>query len=186
MRATHSRSQGFFAFNLPEAALVVVVLASSNSQIVHARVLYIGINYWITKKSKVFVNSNSATDLCYQWLILRHMIFLAWVYDCYQSLPPLGLLEPAARSGAMEFSIRGYASRPRYENNASPLCRTLLNSLYLTEKILLWEGLKFWRFIGDMLCVDRSLDLVGHQVKKILTLVTDRVGRRYTSHHVIP
>ena len=37
-----------------------------------------------------------------------------------------------------------------------------------------------------VITIDKSLDLVGHQVKRIVTLVIARVGRRYTSHHVIP
>ena len=39
-------------------------------------------------------------------------------------------------------------------------------------------------FHRDVLGVEKSLDLVGHVMKSV-TLVIDRVGRRYTSHHVI-
>ena len=47
------------------------------------------------------------------------MALHAWVYGCYQSHSPLGPLEPVARSETTEVWIRGYASRPTYENNAS-------------------------------------------------------------------
>ena len=82
------------------------------------------------------------------------MALHAWVYGCYQSHPPLGPLEPVARSETTEVWIRGYASRPTYENNASPLFTTYKQFISGSKNTTSQEILKFWLCNGDVLCVD--------------------------------